>query len=100
LFPSPLWGGIKGGGRSALAIGFIFNREDFPTPTLALPTRGREKQAFLPAIGIALQVSRRDQIRHALLQSPQIRVVNSGGFEGKHRLAQILRAAAPMTAGD
>ena len=42
-FPSPLRGGIEGGGRSepaACCLNLYFHH--CPTPTPALPTRGRE----------------------------------------------------------
>ena len=42
-FPSPLWGGIKGGGRSGLYHCILNILLNYQTPTPTLPTRGREK---------------------------------------------------------
>src|SRR5207253_8792904 len=44
LFPSPLWGGVRGGGRAKCTQG-----AQRPTPTPALPTRGREKKGYAAA---------------------------------------------------
>ena len=47
VFPSPLWGGIKGGGRSG-PYNCIHNTFlDYQTPTPTLSTRGREKMLVL-----------------------------------------------------
>jgi hypothetical protein len=47
---SPLWGGVGGGGVSECLWGSGAN-----TPTLALPTRGREKEAWFPAMDSLLR---------------------------------------------
>jgi hypothetical protein len=48
VIPSPLWGGLGWGSLRHLSL---FNTEilqDLPTPTPALPTRGREKNENQP----------------------------------------------------
>ncbi len=57
LFPSPLWGGIKGGGRSEFKHLFAPCVLTLPNPTPPPPHKG-ERKYFLPA------PQRREKVRH------------------------------------
>src|SRR2546422_9033323 len=47
LFPSPLWGDVRGGGRASCTTGAART-----TPSPTLPTRGREKRLFHQRAGL------------------------------------------------